>query len=575
MKQIKFLSVLLAFVMLFTAQIPICAAGASATLSVEQSEISEQNNEVKILLESTDEILGGSFDLVYDSSVLEYIDVSSNTYGYQSNPTYAANRIRVSFAGTKGTKNGVILTFFFRPTVSDSCTTAFSFENVNLFDASGRIVASTAESTLCEVKILKQLSGIRLSSTNLTMGIGEKVQMAYQLTPEDASIRQITWHSYDTSIATIDQNGTITAHRAGTVSMACEVMDYSYCSYFETFTVTVYKKPNLTAMGGYVAPGESIKVAVRLDTVGETYTSGSLNLVYDPTALALESAVVGKLLGGCMTTINPSYRENAVRLNFLCQQGISGSGEICVLTFTALQEGEARIGAEQVLLYTDGNMEHNANIGEGILNVGSYELSVQPPENAEAWKEFTTPISFNVAPGIAGGSFIVSYDSEQLRFLGQRDVSSDFSVTVNENYAAGQIKISFAGTQGVSEGTLLSLCFVSKENATGGIVTEVGFVENSTILYTQSGVQVVSKAEKASFTVAQNQEPPSMGDIDYNETVDTRDATSLLRYLSGADDAILVDSFADLNGDGEANDDDMDYLMKLLAGWDLSTISEP
>jgi hypothetical protein len=262
-------------------------------------------------------------------------------------------------------------------------------------------------------------------------------------------------------------------------------------------------------------------------------------------------------------------------LNFLCQQGISGSGEICVLTFTALQEGEARIGAEQVLLYTDGNMEHNANIGEGSLNVGSYELSVQPPENAEAWKEFTTPISFNVAPGIAGGSFIVSYDSEQLRFLGQRDVSSDFSVTVNENYAAGQIKISFAGTQGVSEGTLLSLCFVSKENTTGGIVTEVGFVENSTILYTQSGVQVVSKAEKASFTVAQNQEPPSMGDIDYNETVDTRDATALLRYLSGADDAILVDSFADLNGDGEANDDDMDYLMKLLAGWDLSTISEP
>jgi len=575
MKQMKFLSVLLAFVMLLTAQIPVCAAGASATLAVTQSEISEQNNGVEIRLESTVEILGGSFDLVYDSSVLEYVHVSSNAYGCQSNPTYAANRIRVSFAGSQGTKSGVILTFFFRPLVSDSCTTAFSFENVNLFDASGKNVTSTAEGTVCDVKILKPLSGIRLSATNLTMGIGDQVQMACHLTPEDASIRQITWRSYESSIASIDQNGTVTVHRTGSVSMECTVVDDYDCSYTEAFTVTVYKKPNLTAMGGYVAPGESIKVAVRLDTVGAIYTSGSLNLVYDPTVLALESAVVGKLLGGCMTTVNPSYRENAVRLNFLGQQGINGSGEICVLTFTALRAGEARISAEQVLLYTDGNMEHHANIGEGTVSVGAYELSVEQPENAEAWKEFATPISFDVAPGIAGGSFIVSYDAEQFRFLGYGNVSSDFAVTVNENYAPGQIKISFAGTQGIAESTLLSLRFVSKENVTGGISTEIGFVENSTVLYTQSGISVISNSVKASFTVAQNQEPPSTGDVDYNEAVDTRDATTLLRYLSGADDQVLVDRFADLNGDGEANEADMEYLMKLLAGWDLSSISEP
>lgn len=569
MKNMKILSILLALVMLFTVQIPICAADASATLTAVQSEITSQNGNLEIRLDSTEPVLGGSFNLVYDSSVLEFDSFYSGKYNCQINASYAVNRIRVSFAATTGTTSDVVLTFRFRPKTSTSCTASFSFEEVTLYNEAGKNVPTTAQGTVCDVTIIKPITDFRLSTDSLTMGLGEKVQMSYHLTPEDASVDTVTWTSYDNTIATIDQNGLVTAKRAGTVSMRCAVRDRDGGYRASNFTVTVYQKPNLAIGKGYLAPGESITLAVRLDTVGATYTSGSLNLLYDPTMLLLTSAELGTLLNGCMATVNPSYRENAVRLNFLGQGGIRGSGEICLLTFTALQAGETRITAEQILLYTENQQEHDANVGGGTVGIGTHSLSLKVPEQITAWEEFTSAVSFAAAAGVAGGSLTVSYDESQFRFLGYTDVLQGFSVTVNENYEPGKIKISFAGTQGVAEGDLLKLRFISRDNPAEALSCEIS-PEGE--LYTQDGTRILPTAATASFVLHPDEEPPEAGDVDKNDLKDTRDATALLQYLSGDSGKVMVESLADLNGDGEITETDMDYLMKLLAGWDPSQI---
>ena len=168
---------------------------------------------------------------------------------------------------------------------------------------------------------------------------------------------------------------------------------------------------------------------------------------------------------------------------------------------------------------------------------------------------------------------MVSYDAEQFRFLGYSNVLAGFTVTVNKDYAPGQIRISFAGTQGVAEGELLRLRFVSLENPEDGIVTEIGLVEGSVSLYTQSGARIQPTAFDAAFTVVYNESPIEVGDADSNGTTDTRDATLILRYLSGDADAAMDPSMADLNGDGQVTDADMAYLMKLLAGWNPAEIT--
>lgn len=569
MKKVKILSILLALAMLFTVQIPICAADASATLTAVESEITEWEGNLKIRLDSTEAILGGSFNLVYDSSVLEFVSVGSSTFTCQVNDSYATNRIRVSFAATSGTMSGVILTFCFRPTVNASCTAAFSFEEVNLYNEAGKSVTAVTKDAVCDVTVLKPITGLLLSATSLTVAVGEQAQMSYQLIPEDATVQSVTWTSMDTSVATIDQNGLVTAKRSGSVYMQCEIRDRNHAYWSEGFTVTVYQKPNIVVGGGYLAPGESITLAVRLDTVGATYTSGSLNLTYDPSLLSLTSAELGSFLGGCMATVNPAYREDAVRLNFLAQSGIRGSGEICLLTFTALAAGEAKISAEQVLLYMEDGQEHDANVGGGQVGVGTYTLSLSQPTEVKAWEEFETSVSFSATPGVAGGSVIVSYDAAQFKFLGYEGVLQGFSVTVNEKYATGKVKLSFAGTLGVAEGELIRLRFISKDNPTEEISSEISMAGE---LYTQIGTRILPVISGASFSMTPDEEPPEVGDTDKNGAQDTRDATALLQYLGGNTDSVTVDALADLNGDGVVTEADMDYLMKLLAGWDPSQI---
>ena len=575
MKQIKFLSLLLAFVMILTAQIiPICAAEPSTTLTVVQSEITDVNGAIEIRLDSTEDILGGSFNLIYDPSVLA-VDGYKNSSGFtcQVNTQYAFGCIRVSFAGSRGIKTGEVISIIFVPLVNDSCTTKISLEEVNLHNAQAKNVECTGVGAVCDVTVLKPIGNVELSASDLTLGVGEQMPLFYQLDPEDASVDSVSWSVSNTSVATIDQNGVITAVRVGSTQVTCTITDRFFNTYIKRASVTVYAKPNVTAMGGYVVPGESITVAVRLDTVGTTYTSGSFNFVYDPELLSLESAVVGSLISGCMTTLNPSYRENKVRLNFLGQHGVKGSGEICQLTFKALKEGQAEIVAEESVLNTDGGLEHVANEGAGVISIGSYGLSIEKTEQTVAWTEFSLPISFDAAPGVAGGSFVISYDSQKLRFLGSSDLLSGFAVTVNNEYGEGKIKISFAGTQGIAQGTLVCLRFTTLENPTDGIITEVTFSDGPILLYTQSGMQIIPSHTDVSLTVAYNEIPLESGDADCNGVIDTRDATAILKYIQGNSDAIWMDTFADLNKDGNVDDADMDYLMKLLAGWDPATIS--
>ncbi len=567
MKRMKFLSLLLTLAIMLTVQTPVCAAGPSAIVTAGETEISEQNGALEIYIEATEEILGGSFNLIYDPTVVQFNGFYAESYTCQVNQAYETNKIRVSFAGQKGITSGVLLIFYFTPIVNDSCTTSFSFENVSLYNVQGKNVDATATGAVCDVKVLKPMNSLTLSATDVTLGVGEKMQMSYRLTPEDATIERVTWKSFNTSVADVDENGLITAKREGYAYMECTVTDCFYNTRIAELYVNVYKKPNVIAGSGYLTVGQSITVAVRLDTVGNQYSSGSMNLIYDPEVLSLTSATIGNLLTNCTATINPNYRDDTVRLNFLSQHGIEGSGEICLLTFTALKAGEVKITADKVLLYTANGKEHNANIGKGTVGVGEYALSLSQPTDVQAWREFSTEVSFVAEPGVAGGSFIVEYNATALRFLGYSNVASGFTVSVNDTFEQGKIKISFAGTQGVAEASLLTLRFVSFENPEGGFATEVDFVEDSAKLYTQSGTQVIPNAVGASFTVAENQTHPGMGDVDSNEEIDTRDATTLLQYLLGDSDAIETEMFADLNGDGSITDADMDYLMKILAGW--------
>ena len=64
---------------------------------------------------------------------------------------------------------------------------------------------------------------MRLNRTTLSLGVGNSVVLKAVVEPEDATNVEITWSSSDPGIATVDQGGTVTAIRVGSVIITAPV----------------------------------------------------------------------------------------------------------------------------------------------------------------------------------------------------------------------------------------------------------------------------------------------------------------------------------------------------------------
>ena len=124
-----------------------------------------------------------------------------------------------------------------------------SDESVATVDESGRITAvrlGTATITAitedggytatCEVTVVQPVTGITLDIEEITLNVNETSQLTASIIPEDASIKKVIWSSRNNSVATVDNNGKITAIGRGTVTITATTEDGGYTA---TCEVTV------------------------------------------------------------------------------------------------------------------------------------------------------------------------------------------------------------------------------------------------------------------------------------------------------------------------------------------------
>ena len=71
------------------------------------------------------------------------------------------------------------------------------------------------------------VESITLSASDMTLFEGETGQLRATVLPASASNTSVTWKSSNTSVATVDQNGLVTAKKAGTVTVTCTAQDKS------------------------------------------------------------------------------------------------------------------------------------------------------------------------------------------------------------------------------------------------------------------------------------------------------------------------------------------------------------
>jgi len=94
------------------------------------------------------------------------------------------------------------------------------------------------KSTTCNVTVVTFVANVKLNNTTLSLEQGKTSTSTAIVTPTNASDKTVTWKSSNTSVATVDSKGKVTAVLAGTANITCTANDGSGKSATCILTVT-------------------------------------------------------------------------------------------------------------------------------------------------------------------------------------------------------------------------------------------------------------------------------------------------------------------------------------------------
>lgn len=84
---------------------------------------------------------------------------------------------------------------------------------------------------VCHLTVLPiSVKGISLNQTSLEMLIGKTYKLSCAITPDNAANKEVKWESSDNSIATVDEDGTVTAINKGEATIKVTALDGSGCT---------------------------------------------------------------------------------------------------------------------------------------------------------------------------------------------------------------------------------------------------------------------------------------------------------------------------------------------------------
>ena len=79
----------------------------------------------------------------------------------------------------------------------------------------------------CKITVVQPVTSISLNKTSLSLDAGETFTLTASVSPNNAENKEITWSSSDETIATVDENGLVTALKKGTATITATANDGS------------------------------------------------------------------------------------------------------------------------------------------------------------------------------------------------------------------------------------------------------------------------------------------------------------------------------------------------------------
>ncbi len=104
------------------------------------------------------------------------------------------------------------------------------------------------------------VTGISLNKTDLFLAVGSSETLSATVTPEDATNKTVTWSSSNTDVATVDENGKVTAVAAGTATITAETVDGGFEATSEVQVATAFYTVTFDSDGGTAVPPATVAV---------------------------------------------------------------------------------------------------------------------------------------------------------------------------------------------------------------------------------------------------------------------------------------------------------------------------
>lgn len=116
----------------------------------------------------------------------------------------------------------------------------------------------------CNLTVLQPVTGITINKETLTLNTSQTQILTAAVSPSDASNKNVTWSSSNTSVATVDQEGIVTALKAGTATITVTTLDGDFTA---SCTLTVRQSVtgvelNKTEMSLKVGESETLTATI-------------------------------------------------------------------------------------------------------------------------------------------------------------------------------------------------------------------------------------------------------------------------------------------------------------------------
>ncbi len=80
------------------------------------------------------------------------------------------------------------------------------------------------------VHVVIKVTGVRLDQTETSVDRGDSIQLHAEVLPENATVRDVTWSSSDSSVASVDADGVVTGKKAGTAVITAVTKDGGFAA---------------------------------------------------------------------------------------------------------------------------------------------------------------------------------------------------------------------------------------------------------------------------------------------------------------------------------------------------------